>query len=133
MEQLVVISKVKKFIKEQSGMSTSASFIEKLNDEITQATKTAIDSAKTNSRKTVMGRDYNLFVEEPKVETVLVVAGKVKKMIKDESGLSTSGQVMDQLTARVETICKKAIENAQSSNRKKKTVLDRDFEEPTTL
>lgn len=131
MEQLVVISKVKKFIKEQSGMSTSASFIEKLNDEITQATKTAIDSAKTNSRKTVMGRDYNLFVEEPKVETVLVVASKVKKMIKDESGFSTSGQVMDQLTARVETICKKAIENAQSSNRK--TVLDRDFEEPTTL
>jgi histone H3/H4 len=38
---------------------------------------------------------------------------------------------MDQLTVRVETICKKAIENAQSSNRK--TVLDRDFEEPTTI
>jgi histone H3/H4 len=131
MEQLVVISKVKKFIKEQSGMSTSASFIEKLNDEIAQATKTAIDSAKTNSRKTVMGRDYNLFVEEPKIETVLVVASKVKKMIKEESGFSTSGQVMDQLTVRVETICKKAIENAQSSNRK--TVLDRDFEEPTTI
>lgn len=131
MEQLVVISKIKKFIKEQSGMSTSASFIEKLNDEIAQATKTAIDSAKTNSRKTVMGRDYNLFIEEPNVDTVLVVASKVKKMIKDESGLSTSGQVMDQLTARVQTICKKAIENAQSSNRK--TVLDRDFEEPTTI
>lgn len=131
MEQYVVISKVKKFIKEQSGMSTSASFLEKLNDEIVNSTKTAIDSAKTNSRKTVMGRDYNLFVEGKEVEQVLVVASKVKKMIKDEAGLSTSSQVMDQLTFRVETICKKAIENAQSD--KRKTVLDRDFESPTSL
>lgn len=131
MEQYVVISKIKKFIKDQSGMSTSASFLEKLNDEIVNSTKTAIDSAKNNSRKTVMGRDYNLFVEGKEVEQVLVVASKVKKMIKDEAGLSTSSQVLDQLSFRVETICKKAIENAQSD--KRKTVLDRDFESPTSL
>lgn len=131
MEQYVVISKVKKYIKEQAGLSTSVSFLEKLNSEIFESTKSAIKSAQTNARKTVMGRDYNLFVDEPKIDQVLVVSSKVKKMIKEEAGLSTSSQVMDQLTFRVETICKKAINNAQ--NDKRKTVLDRDFETPVTM
>jgi histone H3/H4 len=56
---------------------------------------------------------------------------KVKKMIKDESTLSTSSQAIDQLTLRVHASCLKAIENAKAD--KRKTVMDRDFQAPTTL
>jgi histone H3/H4 len=131
MEQYVVISKVKKYIKETAGMSTSSSFIEKLNGDISQIIKGAADTAKSNGRKTVMGRDFNMFVDQPSIEQVLVVASKVKKLIKDECGLSTSTQVMEQLTIRVENICKQSIESAQSN--KRKTVMDKDFESGDTL
>ncbi len=56
---------------------------------------------------------------------VLVVASKIKKMIKEKSGMSTSGSVMEALTKVVEAECEKAIEKAQSD--KRKTVMDRDF------
>ncbi|MBA2405508.1 MAG: hypothetical protein H0V66_12100 [Bdellovibrionales bacterium] len=61
----------------------------------------------------------------------LVVASKVKKMIKEEAGLSTSAQAIDQLTIRIQTICLQAMENAKAD--KRKTVMDRDFAAPTTL
>ena len=56
---------------------------------------------------------------------VLVVASKVKKFIKDDSGMSTSATVMEALTKVVERACKEAIEKAQAD--KRKTVMDRDF------
>jgi histone H3/H4 len=56
---------------------------------------------------------------------VLVVASKVKKLIKDKSGMSTSATVMEALTKVVEAECEKAIEKAQAD--KRKTVMDRDF------
>jgi histone H3/H4 len=56
---------------------------------------------------------------------VLVVASKVKKMIKDKSGMNTSASVMDALTKLIERECLKAIERAGEDNRK--TVMDRDF------
>lgn len=55
----------------------------------------------------------------------LVVVSKVKKMIKDKSGLNTSSNVMDKLTEIIEKECGQAIENAQRDGRK--TVMDRDF------
>ena len=82
-------------------------------------------------RKTVMGKDFNLYIENSNIEEALVVASKVKKFIKDEAQLSTSAQAIDQLTVRVQTICLKAIENAK--NDKRKTVMDRDFTAPTSL
>ena len=57
---------------------------------------------------------------------VLVVASKVKKFIKDKSGMSTSASVMQALTSVVERECNKAIEKAK--NDKRKTVMDRDFQ-----
>ena len=51
--------------------------------------------------------------------------------MKEEAGLSTSAQAIDQLTNRVQTVCLKAIENAQAD--KRKTVMDRDFAAPTAL
>ena len=56
---------------------------------------------------------------------VLVVASKIKKMIKDRSGMATSGSVMEALTKIIEQECDRAIEKAKSD--KRKTVMDRDF------
>ena len=82
-------------------------------------------------RKTVMGKDFNLHIENSNIEEALVVASKIKKLIKTEAGLSTSAKAIEQLTVRVQAICLKAIENAK--NDKRKTVMDRDFSAPTSL
>lgn len=131
MESLIVISKVKKFIKEKADMNTSAGFFEPLNNDIVKACRDAMAHAQKLGRKTVMGKDFNLYVENAQVAEALVVASKVKKLIKEEGNLSTSSQAIDQLTNRVQTICLKAIENARGD--KRKTVMDRDFSAPTTL
>lgn len=131
MESLIVISKVKKFIKEKADMNTSAGFFEPLNQDIVKACRDAMAHAQKLGRKTVMGKDFNLYVEKSDIQEALVVASKVKKLIKDELGLSTSSQAIDQLTVRVQTVCLKAIENAKAD--KRKTVMDRDFTAPTSL
>ncbi|NGX51467.1 MAG: hypothetical protein K1060chlam2_01333 [Chlamydiae bacterium] len=58
---------------------------------------------------------------------VLVVVSKVKKHIKDKSGMNTSATAMEALTKVVERSCERAVENARREGRK--TVMDRDFEE----
>lgn len=131
MESLIVISKVKKFIKDKSDFNTSAGFFEPLNNDIVKACRDAMAHTQKLGRKTVMGKDFNLYVENSNIEEALVVASKVKKLIKDEAGLSTSSQAIDQLTVRVQTVCLKAIENAKAD--KRKTVMDRDFTAPTSL
>ncbi len=57
---------------------------------------------------------------------VLVVASKVKQLIKDQAGMNTSANVMDALTKVVEREILKAVERAKNDGRK--TVMDRDFE-----
>ncbi|MBB64678.1 MAG: hypothetical protein CMO81_06395 [Waddliaceae bacterium] len=56
----------------------------------------------------------------------LVVASKVKKYIKEQSGMNSSSSVMDALTKIVERECAQAIERARHA--KRKTVMDRDFD-----
>jgi histone H3/H4 len=131
MESLIVTSKVKKFIKEKADMNTSAGFFGPLNDDVVKACRDALAHAQKLGRKTVMGKDFNLYVEKANIDEALVVASKVKKLIKDEAGLSTSSQAIDQLTNRIQTACLKSIENAKAD--KRKTVMDRDFVAPTTL
>lgn len=131
MESLIVISKVKKFIKENADMNTSAGFFEPLNDDILKSCRDAMAHAQKLGRKTVMGKDFNLYVENANFDQALVVASKVKKLIKDEAGLSTSSQAIEQLTNRIQTACLKAIQNAKED--KRKTVMDRDFVSPTSL
>lgn len=131
MESLIVISKVKKYVKEKADFNTSAGFFEPLNQDIVKACRDAMAHAQKLGRKTVMGKDFNLYVESANIEEALVVASKVKKLIKDEAGLSTSSQAIEQLTVRVQAICNKAIENAKAD--KRKTVMDRDFGAPTSL
>jgi len=54
---LVVTSKVKKFIKEQSQMNTSAETIDILSKAVERLCAKGIESAKADGRKTVMARD----------------------------------------------------------------------------
>ena len=58
---------------------------------------------------------------------ILVVVSKVKKMIKEKVGMSTSASSMEALSNIVERECLKAAEKAKQDGRK--TVMDRDFEE----
>lgn len=62
-ETLVVISKVKKMIKDK-GMNTSASAIDALSILIERLCVKAIANAEKAKRKTVMDRDFEMCCEE---------------------------------------------------------------------
>ena len=57
-EVLVVVSKVKKMIKETSDMNTSASAMLVLTKIVEAHCKKAIENARKEKRKTVMDRDF---------------------------------------------------------------------------
>ena len=57
-------------------------------------------------------------------DDVMVVVSKVKKYIRDRSGMNTSDAVAEALGAHVRKVCDDAIRNAGRDGRK--TVLDRD-------
>lgn len=54
---LVVTSKVKKFIKDQSGCNTSAETIDQLSKAVERLCQKGVESAQADGRKTVMARD----------------------------------------------------------------------------
>ncbi len=61
-ETLVVVSKVKAFIKEKSGgLNTSGSVADVLTKMVEAACLKAIENAKSDGRKTVMDRDFSSF------------------------------------------------------------------------
>ncbi|MEX1100111.1 MAG: hypothetical protein WEB87_06780, partial [Bacteriovoracaceae bacterium] len=84
---------------------------------------------KASGRKTVMGKDFSFYMESPQVEASLVVASKVKKYVKEKSGLSTSSKAFDQLSSRIQKICDESAQTAREA--KRKTVMDKDFSAPT--
>lgn len=57
-EVLVVASKLKNYIKQKSGMNTSSAVVDVISDRIRELTDQAIESAKSDGRKTVMDRDF---------------------------------------------------------------------------
>lgn len=57
-------------------------------------------------------------------DDVLIVVSKMKKYIRDRSGMSTSDAVAEALSDHVRALCDDAIRTAGADNRK--TVLDRD-------
>ena len=59
---------------------------------------------------------------------VLIVVSKMKKYIKDRSGMNTSDAVTDVLSDHVRALCDEAIRAAARDERK--TVLDRDLPRP---
>jgi len=56
-ETLVVASKVKNYIRNQSGMNTAANAITALSDKIRELCDQAIENARNDKRKTVKDRD----------------------------------------------------------------------------
>ena len=57
-ETLVVISKVKAYIKNKADMNTSATATAALTKLVEEACDRAIENAKADRRKTVMDRDF---------------------------------------------------------------------------
>lgn len=55
---LVIASKLKKYIRESAGMSTSAAILEILSEKIRTLCDEAAAKAKADGRKTVMDRDF---------------------------------------------------------------------------
>lgn len=57
-EILVVVSKLKKYIKDKHGLNTSAEVLEKISDIIRVSADRACTKAKQDGRKTVLDRDF---------------------------------------------------------------------------
>jgi len=57
-EVLVVASKLKNYIRTQSGMNTSSSVVEAISAKVRQLCDQAMENAKRDGRKTVMDRDF---------------------------------------------------------------------------
>jgi histone H3/H4 len=57
-EILVVVSKLKNYIRSASGMNTAGSVAPKLSDVIRGLCDQAIEKAQADGRKTVMDRDF---------------------------------------------------------------------------
>lgn len=57
-EVLVVASKLKAYIREKSGMNTSAAVVEVLSNKLRSLCDEAIERARAEGRKTVMDRDF---------------------------------------------------------------------------
>jgi histone H3/H4 len=57
-EVLVVASKVKNYIKAKGDMKTSASVLEVLSDRLRSMCDQAVETARSDGRKTVLDRDF---------------------------------------------------------------------------
>ena len=57
-EVLVVVSKLKSFVKDISGLNTSADVIPILSDTLREEVKKAVQNAHREGRKTLMGKDF---------------------------------------------------------------------------
>lgn len=58
-EVLVVVSKVRKYVSDRSGLNTSAEVYDTLTDKVKRLCDQAIDHARSQGRKTVMSRDFS--------------------------------------------------------------------------
>ena len=58
-ENLVVVSKVKSWIKTNSGLNTASNVADELSKIVARELQKAIENAKRDGRKTVMDRDFN--------------------------------------------------------------------------
>ena len=56
-EGIIVVSKLKKTIKDACGMSSSQCLVDALNEKMHKIIAEATEHAKSSGRKTVMGRD----------------------------------------------------------------------------
>ena len=59
-EILIVVSKLKNYIKNQSQMNTSGNVAPALSDALRRLSDRAIEKARAEGRKTVMDRDFDI-------------------------------------------------------------------------
>ena len=57
-EVLVVVSKLKTYIREKAGMNTSSGVAAVLSNEVRRLCDEAVERARADGRKTVMDRDF---------------------------------------------------------------------------
>lgn len=62
---------------------------------------------------------------EPSDDEILIVVSKLKKYVRDRSGMNTSDGAMAPLSEHLRALCREAIRHANEDGRK--TVMDRDF------
>ena len=58
-EILIVASKLKAYVREKSGMNTSANVLDALSDKVRNLCDDAIAKARQDGRKTVLDRDFD--------------------------------------------------------------------------
>ena len=58
-EVLVVVSKLKNYIRSAAGMNTAGNVAPHLSDKVRRMCDKAIENAKSEGRKTVMDRDFD--------------------------------------------------------------------------
>lgn len=56
---LVVVSKIKKYIKATANMNTAGNVSPKLSEAVRRMCMQAVEKAKSDGRKTVMDRDFD--------------------------------------------------------------------------
>lgn len=66
-EVLVVVSKLKKYIRAKSGMNTSDAVVSVLSDHLRHVCDLAIQKATEDGRKTVLDRDFKAATGQPDV------------------------------------------------------------------
>lgn len=123
---LVVVSKLKNYVRATSSMNTSGGVAATLSNLVKGLCDKAIENAKKEGRKTVMERDFTAASStEATSEETLVVVSKLKNYVRASSGMNTSGGVAATLSSLVKGLCNQAIECAKKDGRK--TLMDRDF------
>ena len=61
MDTLIVISKLKSYVKAKSGMNTSADVADELSQYVRVLVNLALDQAQSEGRKTLMARDFKKY------------------------------------------------------------------------
>jgi histone H3/H4 len=134
-EVLVVMSKLKEYVKSHADMATSDRVATVLSDHLRELADEAALNAANDSRKTVLDRDVTPLVsrrsaalgtvgEDDQPDVTLVVVLKVKQYIRESSAMNTSDGIMPLLSGQVRYVAREACRVAAKDDRR--TVLDRD-------
>jgi histone H3/H4 len=136
-EVLVVGTRIRAYIQERAGMSTSDRVFNVLSDHVRELLDLAIAAAGRDGRKTVMDRDIEPLTRsraqslatgakerDDRPRDIVMIVSKVKQYVKERSGMNTSDSIATVLSAHMRRLSREAIRKAAMDDRK--TVLDRD-------
>jgi len=138
LDTLVVASRLKDYVRDRAGMSTSDRVLGVLSDHLRSLMDAAILVAGKDGRRTVMDRDVTPLTTrgeasfatgarevDDRPDEIWVVVAKLKQYVKTRAGMNTSDSVAPVLSAHLRRLARQAIRRAATDDRK--TLLDRDF------